>query len=614
VSAAAQGLGRVLASERSGGERVVTRSQLILMSVISGLVILVVAVSGSLAERSLREREMANIAQSLEARALLVRALARSLRFEPGQRAALDEIADLAHAAAGARVTLIDAQGAVVGDSDVSVAKLATVENHADRPEVRAALAGEVGSSTRSSSTVGRPLLYLAIPDAAGDGVVRLAVDVSEVDRAVAELRRALIFAGTVGIAAAIGISFGLSWFTLRPLREMRRAAVSIAGGDLGSRLSARSIDELGGISTAINQMAEQIRERIDETTHEKEQLQAVLNGMVEGVLVVDAAGRVLLVNDRLCEFYRTPNAVEGRSVLEVVRDAEVESLLREAAGTDQPVSRKVTVGHSDQRVFRVHAVRFPSGGGPRTGTVAVFHDITEVSRLEAIRRDFVSNASHELRTPVTAIRGYAETLLDATELAAEDRNAALETIHRHAIRLSNLVTDLLDLSKIEGRPGDNGADPIRLDAAEVAAALVRDSQERVSTRGLELEIEVGAPAWIRARRQDVEQTLTNLIDNACSYTDEGGRIRVSVASEGNFVVVRVADTGIGISPGDQRRIFERFYRVDASRSRALGGTGLGLSIVKHLVHSMGGTIDVESRLGVGSTFTVRLPVASEVG
>jgi len=577
------------------------------MSVLSGLVILVVAVSGSLAERSLREREMSNVSRSLERRANLVRELARGVAFDVGRRAELDEIADRAQAAAAARVTLIASNGVVVGDSDVPLAKLEGVENHADRPEIRTALAGNVGMSTRKSDTVGRSLLYLAIPDAAGGGVVRLAVDVSDVDAAVAELRSTLIAAGGIGIAAAIAVSFGLSWFTLRPLREMRRAADSIAGGNLGSRLTARGVDELGGISTAINQMAEQIRERIEETTNEKNQLQAVLNGMVEGVLVVDASGRVLLVNDRLRDFYRVTGEVGGRAVLEVVRDAEVDALLREAAGTDQPVSRKIAAVRVDRRTFRVHAVGFPAGAGPRTGTVAVFHDITEVARLDAVRRDFVANASHELRTPVAAIRGFSETLLAGGDIAHDDQQVYLDTIHRNATRLGNLVADLLDLSKIEGRSVDPR--PARVDIGEVAEATVRDARERIEAAGLELDLTISPPVVARAQRQNLEQVLSNLLDNARNYTGAGGRIEVVVApGAADDVELRVSDSGIGISPDNRERIFERFYRVDASRSRALGGTGLGLSIVKHLVLAMGGTIEVDSRIGSGSTFTVSLP------
>jgi two-component system phosphate regulon sensor histidine kinase PhoR len=395
----------------------------------------------------------------------------------------------------------------------------------------------------------------------------------------------------------------------LRPLRELRRAAASIAGGDLGSRVTLRSIDELGGISASINQLADQIRARIEETTDEKERLQAVLDGMVEGVLVVDVDERVLLVNDCMREFYDVPARVVGLSPLEVVRDVEVDLLLREAAETDHAVSRRIETVGANRRTFRVHAVRFPSGGGPRTGVVAVFHDITEVARLEAVRRDFVSNASHELRTPVTAIRGFSETLLENDGITPGDQRTYLETIHRHATRLSNLVADLLDLSKIEGRSSESGSD--RTDVAKVATALVRDARERVEAEGLEIELAVSGPAIALARHQDLQQILSNLLDNAASYTDAGGRIEVSVAVARGAVILRISDTGIGIPREDQERIFERFYRVDASRSRALGGTGLGLSIVKHLVLSLGGRIDLDSRVGRGSTFTVTIPSAS---
>jgi two-component system phosphate regulon sensor histidine kinase PhoR len=579
------------------------------MAIFSGIVVLVIAVSGLLAARGLRERELARIARSLEADARLVRALAQSVPFAAPHRAELDAIADRAQLAAGARVTLIDSQGVVVGDSDVPLAKLSGVENHAERPEVRDALRGSVGTSERRSETVGRPLFYLAIPmEGAAGGVVRLAVDLSDLESAVAGSRRVLVVAGAIGLCAALGFAYALSWLTLRPLREMHRAAASIAGGDLDSRLTLRSIDELGGISTAVNELAEQIRSKVEETTHEKERLQAVMNGMVEGVLVIEAAGRVLLVNDRLRSFYGIAGEVRGRSPLEVVRDAEVESLLQEASTTDEAVSRRIAQVGGQRRTFRVHAVRFPAKGGPRIGTVAVFHDITEVARLEAVRRDFVANASHELRTPVAAIRGFAETLLHGDELSEADRHTYLETIQRHAVRLGNLVADLLSLSRIEGRQAQAEAEPV--DVTALAEVLVRESSERFAERGLAVNLSAPEPAVAWARRQDLEQVLSNLIDNAVHYTDAGGRIDVSVTTDGNRVVARVSDTGIGISASDQERVFERFYRVDAARSRAEGGTGLGLSIVKHLVLAMGGEVTLESEPQRGSTFSVSLRAA----
>jgi two-component system phosphate regulon sensor histidine kinase PhoR len=438
--------------------------------------------------------------------------------------------------------------------------------------------------------------------------VIRLAMDLAARDAVIAEFHRKLLVAGGVGLCAALGFSFILSWLTLRPLREMRRVAASIAGGDLGSRLSLRPIEELGGISTAINEMADQIRQRIDELTHEKEQLQAVLNGMVEGVLVLDSAGRVLLANARMRAFYDIKGDVAGRSPLEVVRDAEVDDLLAEAVRTDVQVSRRVVRVGSDGRTFRVHAVRFPANGGPRIGTVAVFHDITEVARLELVRRDFVANASHELRTPVSAIRGFAETLLRSEDLSEGDHRSYLEIIDRHATRLGNLVSDLLELSKIEASKSES--EPELVDVALVAESLVRDSRELFEARGLEIVSDVSPPAVVWARQKDVEQIVTNLLGNAANYTDSGGRIEITVSTDSDVVRLVVADSGIGIPRSDQDRIFERFYRVDASRSRAVGGTGLGLSIVKHLVLNMAGEISVSSEPGRGSTFEVTLRAA----
>jgi len=585
----------------------VTRSQLKLMAALAALVLLVVLVFGALAERGLRALSLERIEHSLEARALLVRDLVAGMPLAPDNEVALDALADRASRSAGARVTLIARDGRVVGDSDVPVDALARVANHADRPEIASAFAGEVGTSSRRSATVGRALLYLAVPVPGNSGgAVRLAVDLSEMEAAVSDLRRTLLTAGAIGLLAAVALSYGLSWLTLRPLEEMRRVAAAIAGGDLDDRLPIRSADGLGEISNAINHMAEQLRERLAQMTREKEQLDAVLDGMTEGVLVVDGAGHVVVANERLREFFGSHGEAIGRSPLEVIRNAEVEKALHEAGETDAPISREIQLHHPTARFLRLQAVRFFSGSGERLGTVAVFHDVTELKRLEKVRRDFVANASHELRTPLAAIQGFAETLLGSPDLGAADVRNYVEIIDRHAKRLGNLVRDLLDLSQIESRE-------VQLERGQVdVAALTRRvlSDWRVRFAEKHLEILDGAPANLGAwtDSQALEQILTNLIDNACKYTDEGGSIEVGMQPEGDSIRIWVSDSGIGIPLADQARIFERFYRVDRARSRALGGTGLGLSIVKHLVQSLGGEISVESEPGKGTCFLFTLP------
>jgi two-component system phosphate regulon sensor histidine kinase PhoR len=447
------------------------KSQLKLTAALVGLVVFIVLVWGFVAERGLRRAELERIARSLEERAALVGELARGIPFGEAARAELDAVADRSGSAAGARVTLIGRDGTVLGDSDVSLDRLPGVANHADRPEIHAALAGRVGHSTRRSETVGRDLYYLAAP-VEGGGVVRVAVDLSSLELAVAQLRRELVTAGAIGVFAALALSYVLSWLTLRPIRELRRVAAAIADGRLDDRLSLGSGAELAEIAQAINQMAEQLRLRLEEVTHEKEQLRAVLEGMVEGVLVVDAKGAVLLANSRLREFYGVSSDIVGRPLIEPSRDAELEESVVRAASSDEIVAAELSVGGRVPRSLRVHVARFPANGTPRVGTVAVFHDVTELERLESVRRDFVANASHELRTPLAAIRGFAETLLRNRDLSDRDRRSYLEVIDRHAQRLGNLVGDLLELSTIEGHkaPLQQQAIDVRAFALELVA------------------------------------------------------------------------------------------------------------------------------------------------
>jgi two-component system phosphate regulon sensor histidine kinase PhoR len=329
---------------------------------------------------------------------------------------------------------------------------------------------------------------------------------------------------------------------------------------------------------------------------------------MVEGVLVLDRNGRVILANPRLRELFGVWGGVEGRSALEVIRRADVEAALAEAARTPEPVVRELHLAANGGRHLEMHAGRFPAHG-PLLGTVAVFHDVTELHRLEGIRRDFVANVSHELRTPLTAIRGFAETLR-GSEVPPEQRRQYLDVILRHADRLTALIEDLLELSRIEGGTRELAPEPT--DVAALARGVMQDLKPRLDARRLrgELRAEPAPPAL--ADRRALEQVLLNLLDNAIKYSDPGGRIEIAVSGSPAGVRIDVSDTGIGIPEADRARIFERFYRVEKARSRDLGGTGLGLAIVKHLVQALGGEVFVTSQEGRGSTFSVRLPAAPE--
>jgi two-component system phosphate regulon sensor histidine kinase PhoR len=569
-----------------------------------GLVLAVGLVFGVLARRGLEESARERLTASLEKSARLALALLGADLFSPEraaeQQARIAEVAKLG----GVRLTLIAADGRVIADSDTSAQGLPLLENHADRPEVAAALAGRVGSHARISGSVGRSLLYVAVP--APGGVVRVAADSTHLGAEIASLDRALLLAGAVGLALAAALAVAFASLLTRRVQELREVVRGIAAGNLSRRLPWGSGDELGAIAGALDEMAGQLGRRLSLASDEQERLRAVLQGMVEGVLVLDRSGRVILANPRLRELFGVWGGVEGRSALEVIRRVDVESALVEAALTPEPVVRELHL--SGDRHLEMHAVRFPAHG-PQLGTVAVFHDVSEIHRLEAIRRDFVANVSHELRTPLTAIRGFAETLR-GSELSAEQRRQYLDVILRHADRLTALIEDLLELSRIEG-----GTRELVLESTDVAAlarGLIQDLKPRLDAKRLRGELRAEPVPRALADRRALEQVLLNLLDNAIKYSEPGGRIELVVSDSPTGVRIDVTDTGIGIPEADRARIFERFYRVEKARSRDLGGTGLGLAIVKHLVQAQDGEVSVTSREGQGSTFTVRLPAALE--
>jgi two-component system phosphate regulon sensor histidine kinase PhoR len=511
-------------------------------------------------------------------------------------------IASAVGRATGMRVTLIAADGSVIADSDVPAAALASVENHAGRVEVAEALAGRVGRTERVSGTLGRPFLYLATP--LPGGALRLAADSARVDAEVSALTQPLLAAAVAGLVLAALLAAVFATLLTRRVHELQGVVKAIAAGDLGQRLPWRSGDELGAIASALDDMAEQLRRRLAQANDEHTRLRAVLQGMVEGVLVLDRSGAVILANPRLAALFGVWGPVEGRPAIEVIRRVDVDAALSEALLSATPVVREIQLGGPTPRHLEMHAVRFPSQGS-LLGTVAVFHDVTEIHQLEGMRRDFVANVSHELRTPLTAIRGFAETLR-GSEVSADQRRQYLDVILRHADRLTALIEDLLELSRIEG--GTRGLALEAVDVGALARSLLQDLKPRLEAGRLAAAVkaEPAPAAW--ADRRALEQVLLNLLDNAIKYSEPGGRIEIALAGTPDGVRIDVSDTGIGIPVADRARIFERFYRVEKARSRDLGGTGLGLSIVKHL-QALDGEVFVSSREGRGRP-SLRLPAA----
>lgn len=418
---------------------------------------------------------------------------------------------------------------------------------------------------------------------------------------------RALALAAALGVATALAARWWLARVLSEPLEALRRFAAAHHEGRLGVRLPGTWIGEFRSVAEALNRMAGTLELRIGSSDAERARLEAVIAAMEEAVLVVDAGERVLLANPRLRELVGSPAggpAPEGRALLEVVRHTEVVDGLRAALRKGEAQVREAAMGLAGEQRVRFHVGPFAQPDGT-TGAVAVFHDVTELRRVESIRRDFVANASHELKTPLTSIRGYAERLSDMK--LPGHAAPAVDAIVANAKRLQALVEDLLELSRIES--GNVPLRPETVGVAELVRRLVRDLEPRLRAGALEVEVRAEGDDRAFCDRRAVEQVLGNLLDNSIQYTPAGGRIEVTVRpGVGGRLHVAVSDTGIGIPRKDLPRIFERFYRVDPGRSRALGGTGLGLAIVKHLVQGLGGQLGVESQPGSGTRFWVELP------
>lgn len=419
-------------------------------------------------------------------------------------------------------------------------------------------------------------------------------------------LWRSLALAGALEMGLAGVLAYTLSGLLLRRLEELQQGVAAIAAGEEGRLLSLRGPDPLAALARAIEEMGEQLRSRLREVSAEKERLQAMLQGMVEGVLVLDAEGKVVLANPPLSELLGAWGEVRGRRALELIRRTELAEALERAAHSEEPVVRELRLGVERDRQVQMHAVRVPAQGA-LLGTVAVFHDVTELRRLEGVRREFVANVSHELKTPLTAIQGFAETLHEGAVPEARRRHY-LEVILRHAERLGALIDDLLELSRIEA--GESPLELGDLPVAELAGDLLRDLEPRFEALRIQVRLETAGEGTARADRRALRQVLQNLLDNAAKYGGPDGEVVLRVREEPALVCIEVCDRGIGISERERGRIFERFYRADAARARDPGGTGLGLAIVKHLMQSMGGSVEVESQEGRGSTFRLRLPRA----
>jgi len=525
----------------------------------------------------------------------------------PGAPADFPGLAASLAAVHGRRVTLVDSSGRVVGDSEVPREGLARLDNHRDRPEVAAALAGHTGASTRFSATLDVDLLYVAIPvrGVPGLAVVRLAEPLREAHEATAALARAVLLAAVLSFALILGV---VAWVTGRHARRIHElAAVTrrLGGGEPGARARERPADEIGALGRSINAMAAELQTRLQALERERDERERILAHMTDGVALVDHASRIVHANRSLAAILGAAlPPTPGTPFQAFARSAELDELLRTARDGGQTVEHDLRLWTPQQRLVRATATRLE---GREPGAVLlVLHDLSEVERLDRVRRDFVANVSHELKTPLTSVRGYAETLLEGGLDDREHREGFVRVIRDQATRLQTLVEDLLSLAELE-RP-DLRLRRERFDLREAAERQLAGFRDHATRGGLELALLPGGSAPVAADRDRIEQVIANLLDNALKYTEQGS-VTVAVGAAGDVAWCEVRDTGPGIPAADLDRIFERFYRVDRARSREKGGTGLGLSIVKHIVVLHGGEVGVESTPAAGSVFRFEIPI-----
>ena len=580
-----------------------------------GLTFLALLISALLAvdyfaERALRrdyERtaysQLTGVAGIAQARASALPALPA---IQPEDATKLNEwVSQLA--ASGSRVTIIGSDGQVFAESQ---ADSQSMENHATRPEVREALANGSGRAIRRSVTVNRDLLYYAIRQDMASGppvILRFALPIDTVDEVLQSFRRSLWLSSFVILLIAGVAALQISRMFTDRVERLKEFSRRVAAGDFTAIPADSSGDALDALGASMNRTAAQLDETIRTLTEERNLSTAILGSMVEGVAVVNGSERLLFANQGFAGILNLKFPPKsGSALVEIVRQTELIEAVRHVLRGESRVEAEIVTGTLRQKYFAatVASVR----AGDTLGAVVVLHDITELRRLERVRRDFVANVSHEFRTPLTAIQGFAETLLAGAIDDAENRVRFLEIILEHARRLARLTEDLLRLSQMD-------SDRLELEIDEVSVSQIVDSclataQHRALENGLKLTVQMPSnPPSVAGDRRRLAEVLQNLLDNARQYTLPGGEIVLSAEVHDSEVVFTVSDTGIGIPRADQSRIFERFYRVDAARSREAGGTGLGLAIAKHLIEALGGRIWVESEIGKGSHFHFSVPI-----
>jgi two-component system, OmpR family, phosphate regulon sensor histidine kinase PhoR len=518
----------------------------------------------------------------------------------------LEQWSRQAEARAQAQVTVINPQGRVLADSRESANALG---NRSGLAEVQTALQGATGTSVRRDPALEEELYYLAVPLRYQDQpgyALQLAVPLTDIRTVTQSLHGEIGMVSLVALLLVLGIAYFFSRSFTRRVKNLKEFAENMDKAASTGQASSHGNDELGDLGRSLDRTGVRLRELVDRLSLESARRESILASMVEGVLAVDSELRITFCNDSFRRVVGVSEPIpERQPLLDVLRDPVLLGMFTRVLESRQPLKQRVRLAGAEGRSFEVQVT--PLASPARDGAIAIFYDITDLERLERVRRDFVANVSHELRTPLTAISGYAETLLEGALEDQENNRKFVEIIKSHATRLGNIASDLLALSELESERPTVESRPVSVRAAvETALKMVEPAAQ---LRGVTVACGPVEESEVLAERGRLEQALVNLLDNAVKFNRPGGEVRLEARRQaGDKIRITVADTGLGIPSTDLSRVFERFYRVDKARSRDMGGTGLGLSIVKHVVERMNGAVSVESQLGKGSTFTILLP------
>ncbi|MBD3235426.1 MAG: HAMP domain-containing protein [Candidatus Eisenbacteria bacterium] len=581
-----------------------------------GITLLALLAAALLAASALRSFHLQHTVADLESRLPLFRAQIEPYFQRDDPQSAVDAACKRLGRISDTRVTVIVPNGRVIGDSDEDPARM-ELHTGFGRPEIADALLGTTGCAVRFSETLRRRMVYVAQPIFAKPQPTRIvaAVRASIPLGSVRGNLRALYGRMLLGLAVVVVVAaFASLWVSRRLsglLDELRRGAEAFARGELQHRLPPSTVTEVAQLSESMNTMAAQLDQRIETITRHRNEQQAILSSMAEGVLAVDSEHRVVSMNAGCAHMLQIDShRARGRTIQEVVRNPALQKLIDRTLASPLPVEGDVVLRDPDTRYLQVHGAMLHDAQNQRIGAVLVLNDVTRLHRLERMRRDFVANVSHELKTPITSIKGAVETLRDGALAAPEDAERFLRIIARQSQRLNAIVDDLLNLSRIELEAERTAIARHDSRICQILSSALQTCQSKADQK--QIAVEIDCPQGLRAEVNGelLESALVNLIDNAIKYSDPRKPVRIAAESRAGMLEISVADEGSGIAEEHLDRIFERFYRVDKARSRQMGGTGLGLAIVKHIAKAHGGHVTVESRLGRGSTFRICLPVA----